>query len=233
MLTEQPATVRYAGTTLILHDSIPMIVGRGAATELQVGRSPVDPRVSRQHVSLTLEGRLVTVTRLSRTQLVLVRTASGTLSLDSPGESIRRGGSFSVLLPRTPSGDESTPEHYRLDVVAPDRGGPATTDVDETHGAEATAARPELGERDRLLLAAYARPLLLGGTATATHNQVAKYLNYGYDWCRERVDRLRIRLAADGWSVGTDKESLCRWAVAMHIITADDLPEEWHSDPSL
>ena len=223
------STVRYAGTTVVLSEA-GIVVGRGSGAELPVGRSPVDTLVSREHLSLSVDAGLVTVTRLSRTQLVLVRTASSTFSLDAPGDSVSRGGTFTVLVPRTPGADEISPTYHRLDIVAP--GPPDEAGKGRSNGwdaAAATSPRPILSDRERLLLATYARPMLAGSgdgdPTTATHQDVARTLHYGYDWCRERVDKIRRSLADDGWPVGTDKDSLCRWAVAMRIVTVDDLPD--------
>jgi len=229
--TETPtATVRYAGEVLVLAERTDVIVGRGSAAGLTVGRSPVDTRVSRQHLSLSLDDGMVTVTRLSRTQLVLVRTASSTFSLDGPGDSVRRGGAFTVLLPRTPGPDDAALAYHRLDIEAPGPGEPASADTPRPDATSETTAKPVLSDRDQVLLAAYARPLLLHAgddePAAATHQQVAQTLHYSYEWCRERIDRLRRRLADEGWPVGPDKDSLCRWAVAMRIVSEDDLSSD-------
>lgn len=230
-MTGATATVRYSGSTAVLTQDTGLVVGRGSAAGIAIGRSPVDTRVSREHLSLSLDTGLVTVTRLSRTQLVLVRTASGTFSLDAPGDSVRRGGTFAVLLPRTPGPGEEPPTYHRLDIIAPGaHDGPGEPSTPRWNATDQTSPRPILTDRERLLLATYARPLLVGSgdrdPVTATHQQVAQTLHYGYDWCRERVDNLRRKLADDGWPVGADKESLCRWAVAMRLVTAEDLPPD-------
>ncbi len=222
------AVVHFDGASVVLRENTELVVGRSSSADIRVGRTPTDSRVSRQHLVLSLSVGLVTVTRRSETQLVIVRSAGGEYALEAPGEGITRGGSFEILLPKTPDLNETQPAYYRLTVSAP---GPGDADPVASPGGTTseTAALPRLSPRERQLLSAYARPLLVTDRdlrpAAATHREAAAELNYSYNWVREQIDVLRARLAGEGWAVGADKDSLCRWAVAARLVTAADLVE--------
>jgi hypothetical protein len=231
-MAEPAALVHFDGATTTLPDGGELLVGRGSGSHIQVGRNPTDSRVSRQHLILSMSDGLVTVTRRSQTQLVIMRSATGDYWLEAPGEAVTRGGVFEVLLPKTPDVGEEQPAYYRLTVSAPGPGDPAPPGsflAEREGGTTSPASMPALTMRERQLLCAYARPLMLvdtrGRKGAATHREAAASLHYGYDWVREQIDGLRARLAAQGWPVGSDKDSLCRWAVAAHLVTASDLAE--------
>jgi hypothetical protein len=235
-MDEPAAIVHFDGNAMALSELEELTVGRGSGARLQVGRNPTDSRVSREHLVLSLSSGLVTVTRKSQTQLVIVRSSSGDYTLEAAGEAVTRGGTFEVLLPKTPDIDEAQPTYYRITIAAPGAGdspGPGSAFAKLEDATTRTASLPQLSARERQLLSTYARPLfLIDGKArksAATHREAAARLNYGYDWVREQIDALRVRLANEGWPVGVDKDSLCRWAVAARLITADDLAE-FHLD---
>jgi hypothetical protein len=225
------AIVRFEGVAIAVVDGEELLVGRGSHADIRVGRNPADGRVSREHLLLSLRDGFVTVTRRSKTQLVIVRSAGGEYALEAPGEAVTRIGSFDVLLPKTPDVEEPQPAYYRLRVTASTPGDPAELG-DQLGAPEDTATRtaslPLLSGRERQLLSAYVRPLLDGDRPrqrAATHREVAAELHYAYDWVRERIDALRSRLSEEGWPVGPDKESLCRWAVAAGLMTASDISQ--------
>ena len=92
-----------------------------------------------------------------------------------------------------------------------------------------TAGLPELSRRERQLLCAYARRLIVvdrgSRPSASSHGQVAADLNYSREWVREQIDGLRVRLAGEGWPVGRNKDSLALWAVSAGLVTAGDLAE--------
>jgi hypothetical protein len=229
---ESAAIIHFGGTTTPLVDKAEIWVGRGSNMHIRVGRNPTDSRVSREHVVLSMSSGLVTVTRKSLTQPVIVRSTSSDYWLEAPNEAVTRGGAFEVLLPKTPDIGEAQPAYYRITILAPGPGDSAPEGsllAERSDRTTRTAALPQLTTRERQLLAAYAWPLIRADAGSrkrpATHREAAASLNYGYDWVREQIDGLRIRLAAEGWPVGPDKDSLCHWAVAARLISANDIAE--------
>jgi hypothetical protein len=230
-MTESSGVVRFEGTTIRLTEHYELSIGRGSEADIRVGRNPTDSRVSREHLVLSMVGGLVTVTRRSESQPVIVRSPGADYTLNRAGEAVTRGGAFDILLPKTPDIGEEQPAYYRLTVWTPSAGSQTlgTTLRPQDGTATGTQGLPELSLRERQLLSAYARPLLAGGDgarpSASTHRQASADLNYSYDWVREQIDGLRARLAAEGWPVGSDKDSLALWAVTAGLITAADLTE--------
>ena len=189
-------------------------MGRGSTADIRVGRNPTDNRVSRSHLSLSISGGLVTVTRRSQSQLVIVRSSGVDYPLNGPGEAVTRTGAFEVLLPKTPRLGEEQPVYYRIIVRAPTSGSHPGSEGEPGPGeatATSTAGLPQLSRRERQVLCAYARPLLAvdqrSRPSPSSHAQVAAELNYSKEWVREQIDALRLRLASQGWPVGRDKDS--------------------------
>jgi hypothetical protein len=221
--------VRFEGQAIAIAEEQELLVGRGSSADIRVGRNPTDGRVSREHVLLSMAGGLVTVTRKSQSQLVVVRSTGVDYTLNAPGEAVTRAGLFEVLLPKTPAIAEEQPSYYRLSVWTPGPDGAADPagPLPGESTATSTARLPDLSPRERQLLSAYARPLVSPSEASrltaSTHRQVAGDLHYSYDWVREQIDRLRTRLASQGWPVGPDKDSLALWAVTSGLIARSDV----------
>lgn len=230
---EHPAgIVRFEGQAIPIVEDQELLVGRGSSADIRVGRNPTDGRVSREHLVLSMSGGLVTVTRRSQSQLVIVRSTGVDYTLNALGEAVTRGGVFEVLVPKTPEIAEEQPAYYRLRVWTPGPDGAADVAGVQLPGestATSTGLLPDLSARERQLLSAYSRPLISPSEASrlvaSTHRQVARDLHYSYDWVREQIDGLRTRLASEGWPVGRDKDSLALWAVTSGLISPSDVTD--------